>query len=141
MSPVSSDVEEIVSILEKKAGAGAIYVGVENHDRMSINEPAIYFLMGGRFGTRYHELHPGVVTTRQVQEEIIQNLVTNQVKTVVLSKGFREEPNDSQFDHRVDLLDRYIENSYVLVANLSKYSLWETPGSGGETSATSGKSR
>ncbi len=141
MSPLSSDVEEIVSLLEKKAGAGAIYVGVENHDRMSTNEPAIYFLMGGRFGTRYHELHPGVVTTRQVQEEIIQNLVTNRVKTVVLSKGFREEPNASQYDHRLDLLDRYIENSYVLVANLSKYSLWETPGGAGETSAASGTSR
>ncbi len=138
MSPVSSDLEEMVTILEKRARTGAIYVGVENHDRLSFNEPAIYFLTGGRFGTRYHELHPGVVTTRQVQEEIIRDLVTNEVNTVVLSKGFREEPNNSQYDHRVDLLDRYISNSYTKVADLSKYSLWESPRAAGGVSAAGG---
>lgn len=127
MSPVSSDLEEIVTILRNRNSTGAIYVGVENHDKMSVNEPAIYFLAGGRFGTKYHELHPGVVTTKRVQEEIIQDLVTNDVRTVILSKGFREEPNDSQYDHRIDLLDHYISNSYVQVADLGRYSLWERP--------------
>jgi hypothetical protein len=85
----------------------------------------LYFLTGGRFGTKYHELHPGVVTTMQVQEEIIQDLVANDVQTVVLSKEFREEPNDSQYDNKVDLLDRHIRNSYAQVADLSKYSVWK----------------
>jgi len=64
-----------------------------------------------------------------------------QVKTVVPPKGFREEPNDSQYDHRVDLLGRYIAHSYVQVMNFSKYSVWETAGSAGGTGAASGMSR
>jgi hypothetical protein len=140
-SPVSSDVEEVVTLLKSRNTTGSMYVGVENHDKMSSNEPAIYFLTGGRFGTKYHELHPGVVTTKQVQEEIIQDLVTNDVQTVVLSKGFREEPNDSQYDHRIDLLDRHIRNSYAQVANLSKYSVWEKLNTTRGTGAAGGTGR
>ena len=125
IAPVATTERQLVTMISNMNAGVSIYVGVNNHDRMTVNAPVIYYLVGGRFGTKYHELHPGVVTTAQVQKDIIEDLKRNDVRLVVLSEGFRVEPNKSQYYHSIDLLDSYIAQSYGIVTNIGGYTLLE----------------
>jgi hypothetical protein len=125
IAPATGQINELIAALKARKGEGSLYVGVENHDRMTANEAGLYFLTGGRFGTKYHELHPGVVTTRRVQEEIVRDLRNHDVRCVVLSAGFWEEPNESRIDHGANVLDSTIAAEYTAVERIGQYTLRE----------------
>jgi hypothetical protein len=119
------DLVDIVNLLRDSTGTQTpMYVGVKNHDRFMINDVVVYFLAKRAYGTRYHELHPGIASTRAVQEEIINELASNGVKTIILTSRMWEEPNQTRNDDQIDTLDRFISSRYQFVWKMGEYELW-----------------
>ncbi len=86
-----------------------IFVGNDRHDRLAYNAPLVYFLADRPNATRYDNLHPGVATTRPVQEDIVRALEASGVRWVVLwDAPFAGEPNESSVSSGVVLLDEWI---------------------------------
>jgi hypothetical protein len=100
-----------------------IFVGNGRHDRVVSNDVIFYFLAERPSATKYHELHPGQVTTEPVQRAIIDELQRNGVRCVVLFTGSDSvvEPNASGISSNVTLLDGYIASRYQVVKELGSY--------------------
>jgi hypothetical protein len=100
-----------------------IYSGVSHHDRIFINDPMFYFLSDRPSATRYHELHPGLATTRPVQEEIIRELERQDVRYLVIATHFDQvrEPNASAVSSGVTVLDDYIAEHYSIAQQIGGY--------------------
>ena len=86
-----------------------IFVGNARHDRIAYGAPLVYFLASRPNATRYDNLHPGVVTTRPVQEEIVRALEAAQTRWIVLWDGPPDgEPNASSMPSGVTVLDEWL---------------------------------
>jgi len=99
-----------------------IYVGAKNHDKVIFNHPIVYFLAERDPATRYHELNPNL--TRTIQEEIVSELKEKFVRVVVLTPGWRYEPNLSSIDLKIDVLDNYIANNFELKETYGIFEIW-----------------
>jgi hypothetical protein len=101
-----------------------IYIGLTRHDRVFVNDVIMYFLVGRKSATRYHELHPGLTTTRPVQEEMIRDLERNRVRTILLLEPYYpQEPNESSASSGITLLDDHIRAHYVSRESYGPYHL------------------
>jgi hypothetical protein len=110
--------------------ADKIFVGNSRHDKIHNNDIMFYFLAERHSATKYHNLHPGLATTLQVQIEIIEDLNRHGVKYVILldldnGKEMSDEPNESAKSSGVTVLDRFIESNYVEVKNFGGYRILE----------------
>ncbi len=89
----------------------SIFCGNSRHDVTSVNPALFYFAADRPNATRYDNLHPGVVTTLAVQEEIVRDLEAKHVRVVVL---WREpviaEASPSSGGSR--LLDAYLSREF-----------------------------
>ena len=104
----------------------AIYVGNQRHDYIFVSDVGFYFLAERRSATRYSELHPGVVDTLPVQEEIAGELESGKVALLVLVDiGRSNEPNQSSISSGVTFLDNYIRANYRRAATFGEYQVWE----------------
>jgi len=101
-----------------------IYVGVLRHDVLTANEPMFYFMANRRSATRYIELHPGVITTKRVQQIVVSDLEREQTRLVVLTSSPNDEPNKASFPSNVRLLDEYIRGNYELAADFGSHQMW-----------------
>jgi hypothetical protein len=99
-----------------------IYVGATNHDKVIFNFPIVYFLAERNSATKYHELNPNL--TKDIQEEIVSELKDRTVPLIVLTPGWRYEPNMSSVDSKIDLLDNYISANYELHKVFGGYEIW-----------------
>jgi hypothetical protein len=123
--PVEKEVADLISFIQTNTAENEpIYVGVKNHDQFIGNDVILYFLAGRPCPTRYHELHPGVTNTREVQQEIIDDLQRGNVRLVVLIPRFWPEPNESAVDAGIDLLDDFITTQFQLTATFGSYEVW-----------------
>lgn len=104
-----------------------IFVGNGRHDRIFINDVLFYFLADRPSATKYHELHPGVATTADVQQRIISELISRRVQVIVLWEGVDEvnEPNLSSVSSGVHLLDDFLKSNYTEVVRFGHYSVRE----------------
>ena len=102
----------------------AIYSGVVNHDKFVVSGVAVNFLTERPYVTRYHELHPGLTTTRPVQEAIIAELEATPPAMVILATHNWKEPNLSSVDTGVDVLDRYIRSRYDFDERFGFFEVW-----------------
>jgi len=84
------------------------------HDKIFVNDVAIYFLAGRLPGTRWHQYDPGVQTELRIQEQIIRDLEENEVHLILryLSWDDWVEPNESALSSGVFALDRYLAEDY-----------------------------
>ena len=84
-----------------------------------------YFLAERHSATKYHELHPGLATTEEVQLEIIDELKRKNVKFIVLWSGAENvtEPNESSVSSGVTLLDDFIRTNYAPVMYFGPYKI------------------
>lgn len=101
---------EIISFIRQHHNS-SFYFGVKNHDRVAYN-PVMFYFFVDRVMTYYQELHPGQVTTVDVQQQIVQELQTGKVEYVLLLNTEFNEPNQSSIDTHVELLDQYIREHY-----------------------------
>jgi hypothetical protein len=103
-----------------------IFVGNARHDQIFTNDILFYFLADRGSATKYHELHPGLATTLPVQAQIVDDLIRNHVRYVVLWSGVgstREEPNESGRSSGVNLLDRFLRTHYRRVETYGLYAV------------------
>jgi hypothetical protein len=104
---------------------GTIFVGCMRHDRIFTNDIIFYFLSDRRSATKYHELHPGLATTEEVQQKIVSELQEHDVQMVVLKAGDVVEPNESAKSSGVRLLDEFIRTRFRQVQQFGDYSVWK----------------
>ena len=102
-----------------------IFVAATAHDRVLAGDASFYFLVDRLPGTHFHELHPGLTTTADVQEAIVTDLERNRVPLVVrVEEGLWEEPNASRMSSGVDVLDRYLDARFVVESRVERYSIY-----------------
>lgn len=121
-----ADYEKVIQYVNALVPASEkIFVGSIRHDRIFNNDVMFYFLAERESPVRYHELHPGVATTREVQKEIIEDISSSGVKVIVLKEETTiETENKSSESSGVTLLDDFIRENYHLDKKFGEYSVW-----------------
>ena len=116
--------EALKFIAQNSSSDEPIFVGTFEHRRAFVNAADLYFLSNRRGATRYMQFDPGLVTRREVQEEMISQMEQRRTRVVVLSQccPISEEPNASMAEGS-DLLDRYLATRYRLVNRIGVYRL------------------
>jgi hypothetical protein len=104
---------------------GKIFVGNSRHDRSFANDIMFYFLSERHSATKYHDLHPGLTTTRPIQREIIDELNRYGVNYIVLWSGLENvrEPNKSGESSSISDLDDFIRNNYKNIIRFGPYTI------------------
>ena len=121
------DLVRIARIVSERTGhRERIFVGNTRHDALGYDAPLVYFLADRMGATRYDNLHPGVVTTLAVQEEMVRDLERRGTKLVVLWDGPPlREPNESAISSGVFLLDRFLKGRFRETARFGRYRVLE----------------
>ena len=103
----------------------SVYIGLKRHDRVFANDVMSYFLIDRPIPTRYHEIHPGVVDTLAVQQEMIADLERAKPRLVFLTDMFdgAKEPNASNKSTGVKVLDAYIRDHYRFFTSSGPFSV------------------
>jgi hypothetical protein len=113
-----------------------IFVGNARHDKVSINDAMFYFLAERRSATKFDLMAPGQVTTAEVQNQIINELIDNRIQYVVLVTEWdnSREPNKSSESSGIKLLDDFLSAEYTEVVRFGGYTIREK--TAGNTSST-----
>ncbi len=120
---IDPDLKKTVTYIKDNTSKNEyIYVGAKNHDKVIFNHPIVYFLAEKNSATKYHELNPNL--TKTIQEEIVNELKEKSVPLIVLTPGWRYEPNPSSIDLKIDLLDDYISTNFELKKTYGIYEIW-----------------
>lgn len=92
------------------------YSGLHQHDRIFINDVAMYFHLKRRPAIKHHHFDPALQNSLSVQREIVQQLSKNQPKYIMLDSSWSHvsEPNKSAWSTNVFLLDEFIDLHYAL---------------------------
>lgn len=102
-----------------------IFVGNNRHDLIYNNDIMFYFLSGRHSATKYHELFPGLATSRAVQARIAEDLQRNNVRYIVRLSRFRN-PGVTTEPVPVRLLDDFLAQNYRPVKTFGDWSVWES---------------
>jgi hypothetical protein len=111
-----------------------VFLGLNRHDIVIVGaNSALYFMLDRPIATRYHEIHPAVVDTADVQREIIRDLQDKNVSLLILNRVFSDETlNKIKESHLRNLpnigatdLDSFIRANYVQVREFGKLSIWK----------------
>lgn len=102
-----------------------VYVGLGRHDKVFINDVALYFLADLRSATKWHQFDPGLQTSVGIQRQMIDELKRNHPSYVVLESQWDDvlDPNASARSSGVVLLDNYIRHNFHLVATFGAISV------------------
>ena len=112
---LDNDQTAVARYLLDHGGAGQrVFFGLGRHDKIFISDQALAFAVSARPVTYWHDLHPGVQTTAEVQSEMIAELRARGLDHVVLNRRWdsRAEPNDSARSDGVTLLDDYLRANF-----------------------------
>ncbi|QNI37206.1 hypothetical protein [Edaphobacter albus] len=113
---IEPTVAQAVTAIDRRSSPDQpIYVGDGRHDRIFWNDVRLYFLSARRSITRWYDLHPGVQTTRPIQNQIIDSMQRLDPPVIVLNSTWDNtiEPNQSQYSSGVTALDNYIHAHYT----------------------------
>ncbi|HEY1590150.1 MAG TPA: hypothetical protein VGF81_00030 [Solirubrobacteraceae bacterium] len=100
----------IASVQELTAPAESVFVANPRHDLVRVGNPLLYALLGRPNPTRYDVMQPGVVTTGEVQQEIIGALAgTRVVVRWIHPTACEPEPNGAGRSSGVEILDQYLD--------------------------------
>jgi hypothetical protein len=91
-----------------------VFSGLGRHDKIFISDQALPFAVAARPVSYWHDLHPGVQTTAEVQSEMVAELRARPPEHVVLNRRWdsRTEPNASGRSSGVTLLDDYLRANF-----------------------------
>ncbi|MBC7780210.1 MAG: glycosyltransferase family 39 protein [Proteobacteria bacterium] len=115
---VDADRVAVLAYLQHYASAtDTLYVGVDRHDKIFVNNIELYFLSGLGSVTRWHDLHPGIQTTHAIQQTMIDEMRRHAPDFVVLNAQWdsRQEPNRSAVSSGVTLLDDHLRANFAPV--------------------------
>ncbi|WP_135622324.1 hypothetical protein [Solemya pervernicosa gill symbiont] len=117
--------EEVVDyIWDNHSNSNYIFVGNTYHDKIFINDASLYFLLKKPIPVMWNEMHPGIVTTSEVQKEIIDQLNKKEVNIIVLSQmPTPQENNKSSMSSKIHILDRFIAKNFHVIAKNTRYSI------------------
>jgi hypothetical protein len=119
--------EQLVPYVRERVPAGRpIFVANPRHDLVRVGNPLVYVLADRPNPTRYDVMQPGVVTTEEVQREIVRDLRRSRTGLVVrwLSPVAAEaEPNGAGRSSGVRILDRELARRYVEVERFGEYAV------------------
>jgi hypothetical protein len=103
-----------------------ILVGLDRHDKIFINPMSLYYAADRLPGTRWSQYDPGIQNSREIQGEMIEDLLQNDVRYVVRDASFdnKNEPNDSAMSTGVHLLDNFIAEKYRPIAQSGSVRIW-----------------
>lgn len=114
-----------------------LFIGLHRHDVVIVGANAAdYFILDRPIATRYHELHPAVVDTAEIQREIIRHLQDKKVSFIVLKRIKADERlEEVKRDFLRNLpkvgatdLDRFIRSNYVQVRTIGNNAIWQRKG-------------
>jgi hypothetical protein len=123
---ISADQAAAVSYIRTHTGPrDKLFVANGRHDIALANDVLFYFLAQRAAVTKYHEFNPGLTTTSQTQQAIIEALRAESVPYVVRMRSFDNisEPNSSARSSGVILLDQFLEREYTEVARFGQYEI------------------
>jgi hypothetical protein len=108
-------------------GGRSVFVAPPRFDQVTVGNPLLYVLAGARNPTRYDVMQPGVVTTEEVQREIVADLERSRPAVLVrwLDPRTAPEDNGSGRSSGVTLLDDHLRARYRRVERLGAYELHE----------------
>jgi hypothetical protein len=112
---VDADREAVLHYLATHTSQGdTLYVGTGRHDKLYMNNVELYFLSGMAAATKWHDLHPGVQTTREKQLDMVAALKRKPPRFVVLNPAWDDwqEPNASAVSSGVTLLDNHLRAEF-----------------------------
>ena len=126
--------EELVPYVRERVPAGRpIFVANPRHDLVRVGNPLVYVLADRPNPTRYDVMQSGVVTTEDVQREIVRDLRRSRTGLVVrwLSPVAAEaEPNGAGRSSGVRILDRELARRYAEVERFGDYAVLRLRGAG-----------
>jgi len=104
-----------------------IYIGLNRHDKVFVNDVASYFQAQRMPVTKWHHFDPGLQSTAKVQAEIVSDLEKNKLQYVWLEPTWDDvtEPNASAKSSGVYLLDLYIRDHYRLDQTFGRITIWK----------------
>jgi len=122
---INNEQLEVVNYIQSNFGSSEyVFVGNTFHDRIFMNDASLYFLLKKQVPIKWNEMHPGIVTTKRVQENIIEQLKIKNVKIAVLvDMPTPKENNRSAHSSNVFLLDNFIKKHYQTIFTQNNYSV------------------
>jgi hypothetical protein len=122
-----AEARDEVKPLRDFAGDRTIFVAPRRFDQVTVGDPLLYVLLGKDNPTRYDVMQFGVVTTREVQEEMRDDLERAQPQLLIrwLDPRTKPEDNGSGESSGVTLLDEYLRATYRRVARFGTYEVHE----------------
>jgi hypothetical protein len=108
-----------------------IFVGLARHDKIFMNDMAMYFAADRMPATRWYHFDSGLQTRADIQEKIIEELRSQAVGYAVLESTWDwiGEPNESAKSSGVHLLDDYLRKNFHPVATFGEIVLLHRNGS------------
>ncbi len=114
--------QRAIRFIQKHVGPKErIFVGNMRHDKLVYNDIMFYFLSERQSATKYHELHPGLVDTERIQNEIINELNKAEVQYIILYSCIaytNETDHDIYGAHK---LDDFIQERYKIEKSFGPY--------------------
>lgn len=91
-----------------------IFVGLKRHDRIFINDVALYFVSGRLPGTHWAIFDAGLQTQPHIQAAMIADMTRSKVAWIIRNGDYESvhEPNDSNLRDGAPLLDHWIATHY-----------------------------
>lgn len=123
---IASDQAAAIDFIQKHVPENQkIFVGNGRHDQVSINDTMFYFLADRPSATKFDLMAPGQVTTAEVQNRIIRELIDNQVQYVVLVTKWDngKATNKSSESTGIKLLDDFLSAEYAEVVKFGGYTI------------------
>ncbi len=104
-----------------------LFVGLDRHDRIFVNDNLIYFASHRLPATKWSHFDPDLQNRLDVQTEMIHELEMSRPPYVIEDSEFAasNEPNDSSKSTGVTLLDDYIRNHYRLTQTFGVFAVWQ----------------
>jgi hypothetical protein len=122
-----ADLAAAVAAVQSETAPGVrLFVGNERHDRILVNHALFYFLADRPGVTPYYNLHPGLATTREVQDAIVLALSAEATPVIVTWRApLWEEPNATAPGGGVRTLDDFVRRTYRASSRFGTFSVWE----------------
>ena len=108
------DLAGLIAAVDALSAPGeSVFVANPRHDLVRVGNPLLYTLLQRPNPTRYDVMQPGVVTTAEVQREIVAALAdTRVVVRWTHPTACEPEPNGAGHSSGVVILDRYLEEHF-----------------------------